>query len=112
MLGASPYNGLAQCRENRCRYLVLERLAKPAIIGRIWVPAHEGIVNRLVSVENLPMHLALVVIPDFAAWLRENSLYRKQEAHLLWLEDATLRIDERDAIALEHKARLYSVVVR
>ena len=52
------------------------------------------------------MHLALVVIPDLAARFRENGLDRQQKAHLLRLEDAALRIDERDALALEHKARL------
>ena len=52
------------------------------------------------------MHLALVVVPDLAARLWENGLDRQQEAHLLRLEDAALRIDERDALALEDEARL------
>ena len=45
------------------------------------------------------MYLSLVVVPDLAARLRENGPYRQQEPHLLRLEDAALRIDERDALA-------------
>ena len=78
-----------------------KRLAKPAIVGRIRVLAHEGVVDRLVALENLPMHLALIVVPDLAARLGENGLDRKQESHLLRLEDAALRIDERNALAIE-----------
>ena len=85
---------------------VLERLAKPAVVGRVGVLAHEGVVDGLVAVENLPMHLALVVIPDPAARPWEDGLDRQQEAHLLRLEDAALRIDERDALAVEDEARL------
>ena len=88
------------------RYPVLERLAKPPVVGRVRVLAHEGVVDRLVALENLPMHLALVVVPDLAARLREDGLDRQQEPHLLRLEDAALRIDERDALAVEHEARL------
>ena len=54
------------------RYLVLERLAKPSVVGRVRVLAHEGVVDRLVALENLAMHLALVVVPDLAARLRET----------------------------------------
>ena len=88
------------------RNLVLERLAKPSVVGGVRVLAHEGVIDRLVALENLAMHLALVVVPDLAARLREHSLDRQQELHLLRLEDAALRIDERDALALEDKARL------
>jgi transcriptional regulator len=52
------------------------------------------------------VHLALVVIPDFAARLRENGFDRQQVAHLLRLEDAALGIDERNALPSKHKARL------
>ncbi len=52
------------------------------------------------------MDLALVVIPDFAAWSGEDGLDREQEAHLLWLEDAALRIDEGAAFAFEKKTSL------
>ena len=87
-------------------YLVLERLAKPSVVGRVRVLAHEGVVDRLVALENLAMHLALIVVPDLAARLREHGLDRQQEPHLLRLEDAALRIDERDALAVKDKARL------
>ena len=70
------------------------------------VLTHEGIVDRLVALENLAMHLALVVVPDLAARLGKHSLDRQQEAHWLRLEDAALRIDEREAFAFEDEARL------
>jgi len=54
---------------------------------------------RFVSLENLPVHLALVVIPDLAARPRKDGLDRQQKAHLLRLEDPTLWIDERDALS-------------
>jgi hypothetical protein len=55
------------------------------------------------------MYLTLVVVPDFAARLREHGLDRQQKPHLLWLEDATLRIDERDALARKDEARSVAV---
>jgi len=55
--------------------------------------------DRLVALEYLAMHLALVVIPDLAAWLREHRL-------LLRLEDAPLRVDEGDAFTFEDDAGL------
>src|SRR5450830_2189612 len=67
------------------------RAAKPPVVSCVRVLTHEGIVNRLVALENLAMHLALVVIPDLAARLGKHSLDRQQEAHLLRLEDAALR---------------------
>ncbi len=48
-------------------YSVLKCLAQPAIVGGVRVLTHEGVIDRLVALENLPVHLALVVIPDFAA---------------------------------------------
>jgi hypothetical protein len=43
---------------------------------------------------------------DLATRLRKDGLDRQQETHLLRLEDATLRIDERDAFAFENDTRL------
>jgi hypothetical protein len=40
------------------RYLVLECLAKPPIVGGFRVLSHESIINRLVAIENLPVDLA------------------------------------------------------
>ena len=88
------------------RNLVFERLAKPAVIGHIRVLAHEGVVDRFIAIEDLPMHLALVVVPDFTARLREDGLDRQQEPHLLRLEDATLRVNEGNALAPEYEAGL------
>jgi hypothetical protein len=50
------------------RYPIFERLAKPSIVGGVWILSHEGVVDRLVALENLPVHLGLVIIPDLAAW--------------------------------------------
>jgi hypothetical protein len=58
------------------------------------------------------MHSALVVVPHLAARLRKHGLDRQQEPHLLRLEYAALRIDERDALALEKKPGFNSVAVR
>ena len=81
-------------------------LAKPSVVGGVRVLAHEGVVDRLVALKNLAMHITLVVVPDLTARLREHGLDRQQESHLLRLEDAALRIDERDALSVEHKTRL------
>ena len=67
--------------------------------------AHEGIINRLAALEYLAMNLALVIVPDLAARLRKHGLDRQQKPHLLRFKDAALRIDERDALAFEDKAR-------
>jgi hypothetical protein len=56
------------------RQLVLESLTKPPVVGRGGVLPHEGVVDHLVALENLGMHLALVVVPDLAARLREHGL--------------------------------------
>src|SRR5262249_45722624 len=50
------------------------------------------------------MNLALVIVPDLAARLWEHGLDRQQKSHLLWLEDTALRIDQRNALALEVEA--------
>jgi hypothetical protein len=63
-------------------------MTKPPIVGGVRILSHEGIIDRLVAIENLSMHLALVVIPNLAARLRKNGFDRQQEAHLLRLEDA------------------------
>jgi len=57
-------------------YQVLARLAKPSVVGRVRVLAHEGVVDCLVAIEDLAMHLPLVVVPDLAARLREHGLDR------------------------------------
>jgi hypothetical protein len=57
-------------------------------VGCIRVLAHKCIVDRLVALENLAMHFALVVVPDLATRLGEHGLNRQEEPHLLWLEDA------------------------
>ena len=87
------------------RNSVLERLPKPPIVGCIRVLTHEGVVDRFIALENLPMHLASVIAPDLAARLGEDGLDRNQDTHLLRLEDTPLRIDERNALAVELTTR-------
>jgi hypothetical protein len=79
-----------------------------SVIGGVRVLPHESIVDRLVALENLVVHLALIVVPDLATGLREHGLDRQQVSHLVRLEDAPLRIDEGDAFALEREAALLS----
>ena len=88
------------------RNLSLERLAKPSVVGCVWILPHEGVVNGFVALENLAMHLALVVVPNPGAWLWKDGLDREKIPHLLRFEDAALRIDQRDSLALEYEARL------
>jgi hypothetical protein len=45
------------------RYLVLERLTKPPVVGYVRVVPHEGIVDRLLALGYLAMYFALVVVP-------------------------------------------------
>jgi len=49
------------------------------------------------------MHFALIIVPNFAPGPRKHSLDRQQEPHLLWLEDAPLRIDQGYALAMKTK---------
>ncbi len=86
------------------RYPVLERLAQPAIVRRLRILPHKGVIYCLDALIDLAVHLALVVVPDFAARFRKYGFDRQQEAHLLWLENPPSRIDERDTLAFENKA--------
>jgi hypothetical protein len=52
--------------------------------------AHESIIDRLIPIENLAMHLPLVIVSDLAARLWKHSPDRQQELHLLWLENSAL----------------------
>jgi hypothetical protein len=51
----------------------------------------------------MAVHFTLVVVPNCAARLRKRCLDRQHEPHLLWLENATSRIDEGSALALKGK---------
>src|SRR5262245_12868749 len=52
------------------RHVVLECVAKLSVVRGIGVLPHKGVIDGLVTLENLLMHLALVVIPNLAARLR------------------------------------------
>ena len=86
------------------RDLFLHRLAQPAVIRRVRVGAHECVFDDFVAFVDLPMSLALIVIPDAPALSREHGADRKQAGHLPGLEDAALWVDERDALTVEPKA--------
>jgi hypothetical protein len=88
------------------RNLVLACLKQPLVVSGTGISTHKSVVDRFIPLENLPMHLTLVIVPNFATRLREHCFDRQQKAHLLWLEDAALGIDERNALALENKAGL------
>ena len=53
----------------------------------------------LVTIENLPMHLTLVVVPNLASRLWEDGSNREQEAHPLRLEDTALGVYQGNAFA-------------
>src|SRR5439155_301995 len=84
--------------------LLLHSFAEPAVIRRVWVRAHECVFDNIIARVDLPMGLALVVIPDPTALPWKDGSDRQQPGHLAGFEDAPLRIDERDALALELKA--------
>jgi hypothetical protein len=94
-----------EAKEIDDRYSVLERFAKPSVVGGVRVLAHECVVDRLIAIEDLAVNLSLVIVPDPAAWLREHRLDGEQEPHLLRLENAALRIDQRDPLAVKDKTR-------
>ena len=63
------------------------------------------------------MRLALVVVPDPSAAPRKSGSKTQQPSHLVRFENAALRIDERNACAIEYKAVsksacLYSATAR
>src|SRR5262249_43905927 len=86
------------------RNLILACVTQPAVIGRVRVLPHEGVIDRFAAFKNLAVDLALVVVPDSAAGLREYRLDGEKILHLLRLKDATLRIDERNPLAVENEA--------
>ena len=86
--------------------LVFIRLAQPTVVGRVRVGSHERVVDDLLAPVDLPMRFPLIVVPDLAAAFRHDGLDRQQESHLFRFEDATLRIDEGDARAVELETRL------
>ena len=73
----------------------------PSVVGRIGVGAHECVVDGFLTLEDLAVHPALIVVPDASSRPREHRSDRKQKSQLLGLEDAALRIDEWNALAVE-----------
>jgi hypothetical protein len=57
--------------------------------------------QQLVARVDLAMSLALIVIPDPSTPSREDGLDAQQVRHLPRLEDPTLRVDQRNALAAE-----------
>jgi hypothetical protein len=84
---------------------VFHRFTKPTIVGRFGITTHEGIVDSVVPLEDLAMDLSLVIVPDPTATSREHCCDREQIFCLARFENATLRVDERNALVLEHEPR-------
>lgn len=67
----SRYDSLVATRRNTeeidDRFLHFIGFAKPPIIDGIWILPHESVVDCLLTLINLAVHLALVVIPDPAS---------------------------------------------
>jgi hypothetical protein len=54
------------------RDLLLHRIQKPAVIRRVWISAHELVVDDIIARVDLPMSLTLIVIPDPSAPSRKK----------------------------------------
>jgi hypothetical protein len=80
------------------------RIPKPAVIRRVRVGAHELVVDDIITSVDLAMSVALIVIPDPSAPSREHRFDAQQVFHLPGLEDPALRVDQRNALALELEA--------
>jgi hypothetical protein len=85
------------------RDLLLHRIPEPAVIRRVWVGAHKGVFDDIITRVDLAISLALIVIPDPPTVPREHGSDRQQVFHLARLEDTALRVDERYAVAAELK---------
>jgi hypothetical protein len=59
-----------------------------------------ALVYGLIALEDLAVDLVLVVVPDLGSRPREDGFDRQQKPHLPRLEDAALRIDQRDALTV------------
>ena len=55
-------------------YLVLIRIAQPTVVGSVRIRAHESVVDGLVTLIDLSMYIALIVVPDLSANLWYDSL--------------------------------------
>ncbi len=77
-----------------------------AVVGRLGVRPHEGIIDRFLHVEDLRVNLALIVILDAGAGLGEHGPDREKEPHRTRLEDAPLGVHQRHAFSFEHEPGL------
>jgi hypothetical protein len=80
---------------------VLHRFPQSAIIGRVRVAAHECILDEFIASIDLLVGVTLIVMPDPTAAPRHHGSDAEQPGHLTWLKYASLRVHERDAVALE-----------
>jgi hypothetical protein len=78
-------------------------IPEPAVIRRIWVGAHECIIDYIIAGVDLLVSFTLIVIPNPSALSREHGSDGQQPCHLARLEDAALGVDERNALAAELK---------
>jgi hypothetical protein len=76
------------------RGLLSHRVEEPAVIRRVWVGAHECVIDDIITGIDLLVDLTLIVIPDPSTLSREHHLDAQQVCHLPWLENPALRVDQ------------------
>lgn len=82
-------------------HLIVVRPSKPAIVRRVRIRAHEGVVDQLRASCDLLVDHALIIVPNSGSGSREHGSDREQMLHRARLEDPTLRIDEGHALTSE-----------
>jgi hypothetical protein len=78
--------------------LCLLRHPQPAVVGGVRIVAHEGVVDDLFAALDLFMDLPLIVIPHSGPGPRKDGPNAEQVVHRSRLEDAALRVDQRDPL--------------
>src|SRR5437762_9441722 len=78
------------------RDLLLHGVSEPSVVRGVRVGAHESVFDNFVTVVDLAVRLALIVIPNPPTTTREDGSDREQPCHLLRLEDAPLRVHKRN----------------
>jgi hypothetical protein len=104
-----PYPSSCVLVLSRYRHLVSNDIwehAKPPINRGVGVFAHESVIHHIPTFKNLAVNLSLSVVTHGAPGPGKHCLNEEEILHLLGLEDTALRIDKRDALALENESRL------